>query len=32
MKRSEINAAIKWAEGLLESRLISLPWFGKMSR
>lgn len=30
MKRSEINRAIKWAENLLESRLISLPWFAKM--
>lgn len=31
MKRSEINNAIMWAENLLESRLISLPWFGKVS-
>lgn len=30
MKRSEINNAIKWAENLLETRLIYLPWFGKM--
>lgn len=30
MKRSEINDAIKWAEKLLESRLITLPWFGRM--
>lgn len=29
MKRSEINNAIKWAEKLLESRMITLPWFAK---
>lgn len=29
MKRSEINSAIKWAEELLKSRMITLPWFAK---
>ncbi len=30
MKRSEINSAIKWAENLLETKNVSLPWFGKI--